>query len=290
MTNGRLRDPELIEIETQIRTAVRDAVNRESRKPFFWGGLKGFQQLDAIAKVLHGKASPVPPGMVGTSAETTYFQQLTKQVDRTLEQSRELADGLQEAHNWLRKIAACLRYPPRSYPDFDDVSSQQIAKEMENLLQQLHQQAQAGHQVLKTLYGAVDYRWKLYGKDLLPCYDIPGLPPDNLQLESLFNRLRCHQRRISGRKSTKELRNFGQYQVLFMAESEAALLQQLRRVPVAEYRKHRQRLAQAEAPRQFFYRLHRDPTATIQKLVDRYAQRQVELSSYVSSDTIDHTV
>ena len=74
-------------IESQIRVAIRDAVNRESRKPFFWGGLKGFQQLDAIAKVLHE--------MVGTSAETAYFQQLIKQVDRALAQNRELADGLQ---------------------------------------------------------------------------------------------------------------------------------------------------------------------------------------------------
>jgi hypothetical protein len=271
-----------MEIEAQIRTAVRDAVNRESRKPFFWGGLKGFQQLDAIAQGLHA--------VVGTPTETAYFRQLIKQVDRALEQNRELADGLQEAHTWLRRIAACLRYPPRSYPDWDNLTSQQIAQEMETLLQQLCQQAQTGHYVLKMLYNAVDYRWNLYGQDLLPCYDIPGLPPDNLQLESLFNRLRCHQRRISGRKSTRELRDFGQYQVLFMAESEAVLLAQLRRVPISEYRKHRQRLAHAEAPRQFLHRLHRDPSATIQKLVGRYSQRQVELADHPSGDTPTHTV
>jgi len=271
VTNKQPRDPELVEIEANIRAAVRDAVNRESRKPFYWGGLKGFQQLDEIATVLHGT--------VGTPAETAYFQQLIKQVDRALERNRELADGLQEAHTWLRKIAACLRYPPRSFPDFDDVTSQQIAQEMETLLQQLRQQAKTGHQVLKTVYSALDYRWNLYGKDLLPCYDFPGLPPDNLQLESLFNRLRCHQRRISGRKSTKELRDFGQYQVLFMAESHEALLDQIRRVPIPEYRIHRQRLAKAEAPRQFFHRLHRDPTTTIQKLVVRYSQRRSELTN-----------
>jgi hypothetical protein len=271
-----------VEIETNIRAAVRDAVNRESRKPFYWGGLKGFQQLEAIATVLHG--------LVGTPTETGYFQQLTKQVDRALAQNRELADGLQEAHTWLRKIATCLRYPPRSYPDFDNVTSHQVAKEMKTLLQQLRQQSQTGHLVLKTLYSALDYRWNLYGKDRLPCYDIPGLPPDNLQLESLFNRLRCHQRRVSGRKSTKELRDFGQYQVLFIAESEEALLEQLRRVPIAEYHKHRQRLAQAESPRQFFHRLHYNPAATIQKLVDRYSQRCFELASLPSSDTPTHTV
>jgi hypothetical protein len=271
-----------VEIESQIRAAVRDAVNRESRKPFYWGGLKGFQQLDAIAKVLHA--------MVGTSAETAFFQQLIQQVDRALAQNRELAEGLQEAHSWLCKIAACLRYPPRSYPDFDKVTSQQIAQEMDALLKELRQQAQAGHQVLKTLYSAVDYRWKLYGQDLLPCYDLPGLPPDNLKLESLFNRLRNHQRRISGRKSTRELRDFGQYQVLFLAETETTLLEQLRRVPIAEYRKHRQQLAQAEVPRQFLHRLHRDPGGTIQKLLDRYSQHQIKLTDHASSVTLNHTV
>jgi hypothetical protein len=278
------RDPELVAIETQIRTAVRDAVNRASRKPFYWGGLKGFQQLEAIAQVLHGMGT--------TAAHAPYFQQLTRQVDRALEQNRELAQGLQDAHTWLRRIAACLRYPPHAHPDFDSVSGRQIAQEMDTLLQQLRQQAQTGHQVLKTLSSAADDRWKWAGPDLLPCYDLPGLPPDNLQLESLFNRLRRHQRRINGRKSTQELRAFGQYQVLFMAESEAALLTQLRRVPFADVREHQQRLAQAEAPRQFFHRLHRDPQGTLQKLVARYAQRQHELtpSNHPSRDPPDHTV
>jgi hypothetical protein len=161
---------------------------------------------------------------------------------------------------------------------------------METLLQQLRQQSQTGHLGLKTLYSALDYRWNLWGQDLLPCYDIPGLPPDNLRLESLFNHLHGHQRRISGRKSTKELRDFGQYQVLFMAESQADLLEQIRRIPITDYHKHRQRLAQAEAPRQFFHRLHRDPTATIQKLLDRYSQRQFELTCPAIGITPRHTI
>ncbi len=58
--------------------------------------------------------------------------------------------------------------------------------------------------------------------------DIPGLPPDNLAMESLFEQLRRHQRRVSGRKSTRKLRDFGQYQVLFLADSEDELLEQIR--------------------------------------------------------------
>ena len=39
-------------METQIRIAIRDAVNRSTRKPFVWGGLAGYQQLEAIDQAL----------------------------------------------------------------------------------------------------------------------------------------------------------------------------------------------------------------------------------------------
>ncbi len=42
---------ELREIENQFRMAIRDAVNRTTRKPFYWGGLKGYRQLESIAQL-----------------------------------------------------------------------------------------------------------------------------------------------------------------------------------------------------------------------------------------------
>ncbi|MFC1996381.1 hypothetical protein ACFLXI_02080 [Chloroflexota bacterium] len=32
--------------------AIRDAVNRSTRKPYYWGGLAGYQQLEAIEQAL----------------------------------------------------------------------------------------------------------------------------------------------------------------------------------------------------------------------------------------------
>jgi hypothetical protein len=55
-----------MEIEGQVRVAVRDALNRKSRKPFYWGGLKGYEQLEAIAKALGEVACDEP--------ETDYLQ------------------------------------------------------------------------------------------------------------------------------------------------------------------------------------------------------------------------
>lgn len=248
-------------------------MNRNSRKPFYWGGLAGYQQLEAIAQALH----QVPDA----DGESRYLRQLIRRIDHVLTKNRTLAEGLQAAHQWLRQIAGCLRYPPQScqeeeqsasYDPETELDSQKVAREMEELIRQFHptgkyQQAQT------SLYSALRKRWRLYAQELLFCYDIPGLPQDNLQMEALFGRLRRHQRRISGRKSTRELRDFGQAQVLFLADSEADLLRQIRQVPWTAYRQYRQHQAEAEVPRQFFNRLHHDPFGTAKTLISQHTAR-----------------
>lgn len=253
---------EVLKIESQFRMAIRDAVNRATRKPFYWGGLKGYRQLETIAQVLH--SMPV--------TENAFFTRLIRQVDRTLENNRQLAETLDKTYSWFLRIATCLRYPSRAYVHEPVPTSQQVKQEMEELLQNLDIDA-CGQVVLRSLYSGLRKRWTLFGDDLLYCFDIPGLPQDNLKVESLFGQLRCHQRRISGRKSTQPLRDFGHYQILFLAESEEQLLDQLRGVRVEDYQKQRKHQAQAEAPRKFIARLHRDPAKTMQNLAEKYFAR-----------------
>jgi hypothetical protein len=257
-------------IEGQVRVAIRDALNRKSRKPFYWGGLKGYEQLEAIAQAL---------GEIGCDEpETDYLRQLKRPVDRVLARYRVNMEDVREAHTWLRRIAECLRYPPAdSVPELT-LSSEQVKREMEELLQSFQPDLKR-RPAQAALYRAWRRTWRNYGPDLLHCYDIPGLPADNLMLESLFGRLRRHQRRVSGRKSTCELRDFGQSQVLFLAESEEEVLEQIRQVPLEEYRENRQRLEEAEAPRQLLHRLHRNPLGTIRGLVKQHAVRRAALSS-----------
>ena len=75
---------------------------------------------------------------------------------------------------------------------------------------------------------------------------------------------------MSGTKSTRELREFGHYQVLFSADNQADLLNHLRTVPLTEYRKHRQQLEIAETTRRFTHCLHRDAEGTLRRLVVTY--------------------
>ena len=259
-------------IEAQVRLAIRDALNRGSRKPFDWGGLAGYQQLAAIGQALRH----VPD----TEPETKYLCQLRFQVERAVERNRTLAQDLAEAHRWLRRIAACLHYPPDSFTT-TPITGAEVQRDMKLLLQQFRTNFK-GRPAQAALHRAWRRLWATVGPDLLHCYDIPGLPPDNLKLESLFGRLRCHQRRISGRKSTQELRDLGHYQVLFIAANQADLLHQLRQVPVAIYQAHRRRLAEAEAPRQFLHRLHRDPAKTMHTLIGQHAARRTALASTIT--------
>jgi hypothetical protein len=141
---------------------------------------------------------------------------------------------------------------------------------MTQIIQETQPTGRIQHAQLRLL-GELKRRWELFGEELLYCYEIPGLPQDNLKLESLFGRLRRHQRRISGRPSTRELQAFGHAQVLFTASSFQALLDQIQQVPRERYEIQRQRLAQAEQSRQFFHRLHQDPDKALTAWIQAYA-------------------
>lgn len=202
-----------------------------------------------------------------THPAQAYLLLLKNRVDFVLTKNRTVAEDLKKAHQLIRQVAGCLHYPSDLVREpYPPTNRHQVAQEMEHLIQDAHPDGKVQQAQIRLLNG-LHKRWQLYSQDLLHCYEIPGLPPDNLKVESSFGRLRRHQRRISGRKSTRELLDFGQAQVLFTAASLPELLSQIQVVPPELYQRHRQRLAQAERPRQFFRRLHHDPLATVQVLV-----------------------
>ena len=102
--------------EKQFQQAIRDAVNRPSRKPFAWGGLAGYKQLSAIADGIRQLVDETP--------ETHYLRRLLSQVERGLDTYRALAHDLAMAHDWLRRVAAVLQYPhPTDEAPADELTS-----------------------------------------------------------------------------------------------------------------------------------------------------------------------
>lgn len=251
-------------IEKQVRRSIRDAVNRSSRRPFQWGGVAGYEQLQAIAERLRH----LPEGV-----DKRYLRQLLPQVERALEKNRGLYQDVQAARAWLLRLMRALHYPyePGGEARSAAITSQEVHREVEDLLSQCH--FDKGQPVQAALYSAAQRLWRRWSADLLHCYDIASLPPDNTQMEACFGQLRRHQRRISGQRSTAPLRALGQYQILFSAESEADLLAQMRQVSREEYQAHRRHVDASEEPRRHLRRLHRDPAATIQALLDRHTDR-----------------
>jgi hypothetical protein len=261
---------------------VRDAVNQGSRKPLTWGGLKGYHQLQAIAE---GLAS-----LEETCSDAEYLMSLKKRVEFVLAKNRTVAEDLEKAHHLLSQVRDCLPDPVNTDQKTQpQISCHQVAQEMEHLIRKAQPDGNIQRSQIRLLNG-LQKRWELYGPDLLHCYEIPGLPPDNLKLESFFGRLRRHQRRISGRKSTRELLDFGQAQVLFTATSQHELLSQIQVIPAELYHRHRQRLAQAEAPRQFFRRLHHDPLAEVQALVAQHRTRSQTLQNQKETPALEDQV
>lgn len=259
-------------LETQIRQAIRDALTRPSRKPLQWGGLTGYQQLIAVQQVL----ADLP-----NLAETGYLRQLAARVQRVIDQHQERAADLAQAHEWLQRIATCLA-PPTTEPQATlqraAHTSGQVRAAMEKLLADFGA-APAWQPAQGALERSWRRLWRTWGPQLLHCYDVAGLPADNMQLEAVFGQLRRGQRRISGCKSTAPLRELGQCQILLRAGSQDELLEQLQHVDVATYREQCQLLAAGETGRQLLRRLHHDPQRTLQELVDRHTARREMLAT-----------
>jgi hypothetical protein len=217
-----------------------------------------------------------------------YFQQLLNQVDEALKRNRPLADDLSSAQAQLIEVAQCLGYPtPHSSPTetlfpeerrhYSDanLTSTTIRYEMEVLLEK-HQSISSQYPAQTALSIGFGRRWKSYGSNLLHCYDIPGLTPDNLRLESVFGKLRNHARRVTGRKSTRELRDFGQCQILFFAQSPENLLEQILKVPLSIYQAQRELLEKAEAPQRFLRQVHRNTLKATRNLLSKYPNAQAK--------------
>jgi hypothetical protein len=235
---------------------------------------------------------------VPVEAETEHLRALGERVGEVVLKARPAAEDLAQAQESLRELAQCLRYPKvlkeseaqslcpaqRVEPP---VSVAAVRADVEAWLRQFQSDLR-GKPAQAAVACAGRRLWKAWGPDMLPCYEIGGLPQDNLALEALFGELRGQERRISGRKSTHPLREFGQCRVLLDAKSRQSLLEQMRRVPVSVYRAHRERLAAAEVPRQQRYRMHRDPGKAMSRLLAEHKARRETLASVTTTENI-HT-
>jgi len=250
------------------RQAIRDALSRSSRKPFQCGGLQGYDQLLGISQHLSQRRTQSGPD--------PYLDQVHYDVQRALRATASQAEGVRQARTFLTQVEHYLAGLPRSSlkPDVQerDLSisdSKTVQQELEKMVSDLAQQPN-----LYPLTRRLVRKWHAMSEtwlpDILHCYDVPGLPRSNLDLESAFGTLRRDQRRISGRKETTPLRVFGPGEISLLALDEEEVLPLLQSVPADEYWSQRRLQEEREEPRRWLTRLHRDPAQALSQVDEQF--------------------
>jgi hypothetical protein len=266
------------------RRAIRDALNRSSRKPFQCGGLRGYDQLVGIDLHLQERRMQRGPD--------AYLDQLHERVQSALRSAASQADQVRQTHAFLIQVEHYLAQAHRSGSKPDISETDAPTSDSETVRQELDKMFSDLVQPPKTcpLARRLARRWRAMRKSWLPhilhCYDIPGLPRSNLDLESTFGTLRRSQRRISGRKETSPIRIFGPGAITLLALDDEQVLPLLQSVSPDTYWSQRRQQEECEEPHRWLTRLHRDPTRALSQVDEQFYQ-VVNTRTGASSDAPD---
>jgi len=238
---------------TWYRRAIQDTRHLGSRKPFRCGGLRGYDQLQAIAK--HLAVRQEEQGL------DPYLTKLRDRVQQAIEQARPLAEEVRQAREWVIRVERLLGEAPSAEENQPPSAIQR--RRMRDLLAECQAQTEVTptlQSLQHTWTGMLD-RWEA---DLYHCHDVEGLPRSNLGVEALFGRARRQQRRLRGQADTSPLAVTGQGYLRADAVGQMAWSEMFCQVPTWAYRFARRCMEAVEAGVQWTERLHRNTTKTLQ--------------------------
>ncbi len=214
----------------------------------------------------------------------SYLDALQQRLETALTAMSSQAEALGQAKELLIKVQHCLEQPC-SDPTEPPVTAKSVKSDLEQIFSDLGQPSQ-----LYPTVQALSLKWQKMRQTWLPgilhCYDDPQLPRHNIQLESLFGRMRRHQRRVSGRKETSPLRTFGPGLLMSLSLNEAEILPWLQSIPVETYWAQRRKQEELEEPRRWMGRLRRNPVKAYTQ-VDEQFYAVVKEQSRASPDTLN---
>jgi hypothetical protein len=187
------------------------------------------------------------------------------------------AAELRQAHAGLLEIARRLEPPPPDAPEPPPTGAQVRAR-VEAGLDDLATACASGT-VAAWLRPKVEHLVTVLRRlrdGLYHCYDVPGLPRTDNDLEQFYRRVKAEQRRITGHKRADgfvvRVGGFAVYATAASGESEAALRRDLATVPAVAWQHERATLRanQARQAKMRRFRLHR--AAYLADLEARWAQ------------------
>ncbi len=165
-------------------------------------------------------------------------------IQRAQDRCRPRAAELQRAHAWLLDIARRLE-PEEASGGAEPPTGAQIRQRVEAALDEMATRLAAGDlpEWLRPPLEHVITVLRRLGQGLYHCYDVPGLPRTDNDLEQFYRRVKSLERRITGHKRSDtfvvRLGGFAVYAVAASAESERSLLPGLAAVPAVVWQRER---------------------------------------------------
>lgn len=214
---------------------IKQALSRKGRAPFNLSGVPMFADLCAIQDTLEECLR---------QTEYLHLRSLHTTLSRLLPKYATAFQEVKQAQIWTKDIAAILDAP---LPTEQNPGAEIVEQRMKAYLEALSTQPDLSPwlaQVRTNLITVTNSYWI----GLFPCYNIPGLPRTNNDLESLFGKTKRGIRRRLGISQLREplLRHAAWAILQIDASSSSELQHELERVGVAHYWRERRRYEQRQ--------------------------------------------
>lgn len=218
------------EVITQLFRHTRYLLTLKGRPPFRLAGMETYERLQTVAQCsLDLLAERYDPRLA----------QLYQGLQTALSPCAQPYQACQQGAAWLRDIAYILEPMPTQA-----MRGEQVAGQLRDYLDMVLRWPT----VPPTLYAFgrhLDKVSRSYWSGLFHCYDVPGLPRTNNELESRFRDIGRRLLRTTGQKglTQRTLQRQGAWELLPRPPTESQLLDAVCHIPPEELAQERQRFA-----------------------------------------------
>lgn len=209
---------------------TRYLLTLKGRPPFRLAGMETYERLHHVARLsLELLAERYEPRL----------HQLYQGLQAALSPFVQTYHDIQQGAAWLRDIASILEPPavPRS--------PQRVARQLRSYLD-IVLRFPTMTPTLKRVGRHLDKVSRSYWSGLFHCYEVPGLPRTNNELESRFRDTARRLLRTTGQKglTQRSLQRLGAWELLPKPEPETQVREAMGQIPPAELAEERQRFAE----------------------------------------------
>jgi Transposase, Mutator family len=222
--------PAAEQVITQLVCHTRYLLTLKGRPPLRLAGMETYERLHSVACLsLDLLAKRYDPRLA----------HLYQGLRAALSPFAETYHALHQGAAWLRDIAYILA-PVPTYP----LSAEDIAGHLRSYLDTVQRQPE-GPALLETFGRHLDTVSRSYWPGLFHCYEVPGLPRTNNELESHFRETRRRLLRTTGQQgqTQRTLQRQGAWELLPSPPTEAQLREAVRQTPSEALTQERQRFA-----------------------------------------------